>query len=138
MYIHTSNVHGIVNAIEELDIHKNEMVFIMLAEQELPDITHLISELNDRGIDFLGAIFPGLIHGSEKYHTGAIIQSLPAIQQPLLIQNISESSDELEKIVQPFRSLKEKSSTAFIIADSMSANISYFLSSFFNLFAFCL
>ncbi|WP_292470584.1 FIST C-terminal domain-containing protein [Methanolobus sp.] len=135
MYILTSTVHEIVNAIEKLDIQKNETVFIMLAEQELPDIAYLISELNKRKIHFIGAIFPGLIYGPKKCNKGAIIFTLPAMQKPILIQDISNSPHELEKMIQPFRSIKKKSSTAFIIVDSQSSNISSFLSSFFNLFA---
>jgi len=62
----------------------------LLAEQQLPDITHLTSELKKREIDFFGGIFPRLIYGADKYHTGAIIHILPLIQRPILIQNIIE------------------------------------------------
>ena len=135
MYIPTSNVQEIISAIEKLNIQKNKTVLIMLAEQQLPDITHLISELNTKKIDFFGAIFPGLIYGSEKYHTGAIIHALPVIQQPVLIQDISESEKDIESLLKPFKYLSKKSATAFIILDGLSSNTSSFLSSIFNLLA---
>lgn len=135
MYIPTSNVHDIINAIEELNVPKNETVFIMLAEQELPDITHLLSELNKKKIDFIGALFPGLIYGPKKYKSGAIIYPLPVMQRPILIQDLSKSNLELEKMIQQFKPDKKKSATAFIVVDCQSSNISSFLSSFFNLFA---
>lgn len=135
MYIATSNVHEIINAIEELNFHKDNTVLIMLADQELPDIKHLISELNKREIDFFGAIFPGLICGCEKYHTGAIIHVLPVIHRPILIQGISGSFKHMESMIQSFKSLNEKNATVFIIVDGISSNVSSLLSSLFNLFA---
>ncbi len=135
MYIPTSNVEEIVNAIEKLNVPRNKTVLILLAEQELPDITHLISELNKREIDFFGAIFPGLIYGAEKYHTGAIIHFLPVIQRPILIRNISEASTNMENLMQSFKFLSKTNTTALIIIDCMSSSISSFLSSIYNLFA---
>lgn len=135
MYISNSNVHEIINAIEGFSVQKNETVLIMLSEHQLPDIPHLISELNSRKIEFFGAIFPGLIYGSEKYDTGAIIQVLPVIQHPVLIQGISKSPKDLEKLLHPFRSICNKNAAAFIIVDGASSNISSFLSSLFSLFA---
>jgi hypothetical protein len=135
MYISTSNVYEIVNAIEKLNVQKNETVIIFFAEQELPDIPLLISELNKRNIDFFGAIFPGIIYDSKRYYTGAIINTIPVIKKPILIRNVSKLSDKLEKQVHPFRNFENKSSTAIIIVDTMANNVSSFLYSFFNLFA---
>lgn len=135
MYIPNSSVHEIVNAIEGFSFQKNETVLIMLSEHQFPDIPHLISELNNRKIEFFGAIFPGLIYGSEKYDSGAIIQFLPVIQRPILINGISESQKDLEKLLYPFRFICNKNAAAFIIVDGASSNISSFLSSLFSLFA---
>lgn len=107
----------------------------MLAEQQLPDMPDLISELNKRWIDFFGAIFPGLIYGSEKHHTGAIIRALPVIKKPILIEGISRNEMGIESLLQPFRHLSNKSATALIVLDSLSSNISSFLSSIFNILA---
>lgn len=135
MYIPTSNVEEIVNAIEKLSVPKNKTVLILLAEQQLPDITHLTSELKKKEIDFFGAIFPGLIYGADKYHTGAIIHILPLIQRPILIQNISElSKDITSSLISIDRSYKNKP-TAFIIVDGLSPKVFSFLSSVFNVFA---
>ncbi|WP_406657218.1 FIST C-terminal domain-containing protein [Methanolobus sp. ZRKC2] len=135
MYIPDSSIHEIVNAIEDIGIQENETVLIMLAEQQLPNISDLIHELNKREIDFFGAIFPGLIYNTEKYQTGAIIRSLPIIQKPILIQDISGCEKNIEILLEPFKYLGKKSATAFIILDCLSSNISRFLSSTFSLLA---
>lgn len=135
MYIPTSSVDEIVIAIEKLEVQKNQTVIILFAEHELPDIPLLISELNKRKIDFQGAIFPGIIHGSERYYSGAIVNTLPVVEKPVLIKDISRLPDELEELAHPFRTLEDKDLTAFIIVDHISPNIPSFLSSLFNLFA---
>ena len=135
MYIPTSNVQEIINAIDGLNVKKNETVLIMLAEQQLPSISNLIFELNSREIDFVGGIFPGLIYGSEKHCTGAIVRALPVIQRPVLVQDVSECGKNFECLFDPFRSLSKKSATAFIILDGVSSNIASFLSPMFNLLA---
>lgn len=135
MYIPTSNVEEIVNAIERQNVPKNKTVLILLAEQQLPDITHLISELNKKKIDFFGAIFPGLICGAEKYHTGAIIHILPVIQKPILIQNLSESPKDLTSCYTAVNQSYKNKPTAFIIVDGLSPKIFSFLSSVYNVFA---
>ncbi|WP_321417111.1 FIST N-terminal domain-containing protein [uncultured Methanomethylovorans sp.] len=135
MYIPTSNVEEIVNAIERQNVPKNKTVLILLAEQKLPDITHLISELNKKKIDFFGAIFPGLIYGAEKYHTGAIIHVLPVIQKPILVQNLSEPTKDLKSCFTAVNQSHKNKPTAFIIVDGLSQKIFSFLSSIYNVFA---
>lgn len=135
MYIPTSNVEEIVNGIEQLNVLKNKTFLILLAGQEPPEVLHLISELNKKKIDFFGGIFPGLIYGAEKYHTGAIIHALPVIQRPILIQNISESSKDLSSYYTPLDKSYKNKPTAFIIADGLSPKIYSFLSSVYNVYA---
>ncbi|MEZ5336043.1 MAG: FIST N-terminal domain-containing protein [Methanolobus sp.] len=135
MYIPIPDVSAIVNEIEKKNVGENETVFVMLAENQHPDIHKLIAELNKLEIDFFGGIFPGIIHGSQKYDSGALIHILPVTQKPMLFQDIHNSRDELEKSLPLFKSLHKKNATALIIVDGMSSNISAFLSSIFNLFA---
>ncbi|WP_340817967.1 FIST C-terminal domain-containing protein [Methanolobus sp. WCC4] len=135
MYISTPNVPDIVDAIERLEVQKNETVIILFAEQELPDIPLLISELNKRKIDFFGAVFPGIIHGSERHHSGAIINTLPIIEKPFLIKDISRLPAEFEELAYSFRTLDGKKLTTFIIVDYTASKIPEFLSSLFNMFA---
>lgn len=128
-------MYEIINAIEGLNVQKNETVLIMLAEQQLPNISDLIFELNKKGIDFFGGIFPGLIYGTEKYYTGAIIRALPVIQRPVLMQGISGSEKDMQSLLESFKYLSGKNATAFIISDFHSSNIPAFLSSIFSMLA---
>jgi hypothetical protein len=135
MYIPASDVQEIIDSIESLGTRENETVLIMLADKHLPDVDSLIKELNHRKIDFFGAIFPGLIYGSEKFHSGAIVQSLPVKQRPVLVRSISNPINCLEDQLMPGIRSYEDSPTAFIIVDGLSHTIVPFLSSVFNMFA---
>jgi hypothetical protein len=135
MYIPSSEIDSIVNAIENFGIKRNETALLMLAERNLPDVDKLISELNRKKIDFFGAIFPGIIYGSDKYDTGTIVHKLPAVQKPILIKEIKEAREILEQNTATIRSTFKRKITAFIIVDGMAADISPPLTSLYNLFA---
>ncbi|WP_340817904.1 FIST C-terminal domain-containing protein [Methanolobus sp. WCC4] len=135
MYIPEATVQTIVSTIEGSGIKKNETAFIMLSEHQIPDIETLISELNERNIEFVGGIFPGLLHGSEKHDTGAIIKILPVMQPPILVHDNGRSLKDMEELLKPLRSVCDKSTTAFIIVNGASPKTSSLLSSLFSLFA---
>nr|WP_321498029.1 FIST C-terminal domain-containing protein [uncultured Methanolobus sp.] len=134
MYIPSPEIDSIVDAIKNLDVKSKEVVLLMLAEKDLPDINTLIAELNKMKIDFFGAIFPGIIHNTDSYNTGIIIHVLPAFHKPILIEGLKDPRKKLEQKTAPFRSLCKKGTTAFIIVDGMS-NVSPLLTSVYNLFA---
>ncbi len=132
MYLPNANVQYICNTIKELRINYNETAIILLSQNQLPNIDSLISELNTIKINFIGGIFPGLIYDSKVYHTGAIILIMPTIQPPVLIKSISKSPNDLENLIDSFEPMSRDNTTAFIIVDCMSSNISSFLSSLYN------
>lgn len=135
MYIPSSEIVGVVDAIENLNVKNNETVLLLMAERNLPDIDNLVSELNKLKIDFIGAIFPGIIHNTDTYDTGTIVHVLPTIQKPILIKGINTSQKKLEQSISPFSPLCKKGTTAFIIVDGMTTDVSPFLTSMYNLFA---
>ncbi|MBP1910217.1 FIST signal transduction protein [Methanolobus bombayensis] len=135
MYIPSSEIDCIIDAIKTLDIKEDETVLLMLAERNLPDINNLISELNNMKIDFFGAVFPGLIYDSDKYDSGTIAHVLPTVQKPILIKGIKEPRKKLENTIAAFSSPFNKDTTAFIVVDGMTSNISPLLTSMYNLFA---
>ncbi|WP_394697710.1 FIST signal transduction protein [uncultured Methanomethylovorans sp.] len=135
MYIPNANVQDICNTIKELTLNYNGTAIILLSQNQLPNIDSLISELNRMKINFIGGIFPGLIYDSKVCHTGAIILIMPTMQPPVLIKNISKSPNDLENLIDSFKPMSRDNTTAFIIVDCMSSNISTFLSSLYNLLA---
>lgn len=79
MYVSSTDVREIVAAIERLAVAPDDVVFIMLGEERMPDLEGLVEALRALPISFCGGIFPGLIQGSETRARGAIVQVLAAL-----------------------------------------------------------
>ncbi|SDF22017.1 FIST N domain-containing protein [Methanolobus vulcani] len=135
MYVPSSEIDNIVDAVKNLNVKNNEAVLLMIGERNHPDIDILIAELNEMKIDFFGAIFPGIIHNTDTYDTGTIVHVIPIIYKPILIEGIKDPRKKLEQSTASFNLLCKKGATAFIIVDGMTANIAPLLTSMYNLFA---
>lgn len=132
MYIPTSNPREIISAIARMEIKKDDVVAIMIGEKNKPDIHQIISGLNENGIKFFGGIFPGIIHGNQKYEEGAIITVLPALEKPYLIRGLDTEQIEIPDFGKKILENSSRKYTAMIIVDGLSSNISLFLAEMFN------
>ena len=61
------DLEHIIEKIDALQVKEDETLFIMFAENDIPDIEELIRALNNRNINFFGGIFPGIIYGEKKF-----------------------------------------------------------------------
>lgn len=130
MYISEPTTSEIVSSIEKLSPGEKDIVLILLAEMNMPDMEYLISELNIRKINFIGGIFPSLIHGNEIYDAGVIVNLLPAAGNPVLVTDLSKNTGNIRN---QLSSLKPpEKGTAFILVDGLSNSISFFLSALFQ------
>lgn len=128
MYISQANSDNIVKAIRRLNPQAGQAVMILLGEKEMPDITGLISSLNEQDIDFFGGVFPGLIYDDRKYESGAIIKVLPIQAKPFLVQGLDRRDFEMPD----FSATIRHGATAMILVDGLTTNIALFLSEMFN------
>ena len=130
MYLSKSESTQLMKFIDEMSIGEDEIVVIMLAENHHVDIPLLISKMNRRNIPFIGAIFPGLIYGTDKYDEGALVSLLPCVDKPFLIQGLNDEvcmAAHLEKMA-----LAEEGYTALVIVDGLSSGIGTFLTGLYN------
>ena len=130
MYIPASGFDEIITAVEGLNPKDSEVVLILLAEEQMPDITALISSLNQRGINFIGGIFPRVISGEDIHSSGAVVRLLPLANKPLLVTELSTSTINLQHQLSDLKF--SKGSTAFILVDGLSTSIHSFLSLVFQ------
>lgn len=130
MYIPASDFHEIITAAEGLEPAEGEVVLIMLAEEKIPDINDLVAALDENGIDFIGGIFPRIIHGENIYSSGAVISLLPVAGKTLLVKDIG--ADTIDILDQLSEMSIPKKSTALILVDGLSASIHHFLSQLFQ------
>jgi hypothetical protein len=115
-----------------MEIKKDDVVSIMIGEKNKPDINKIISELNGKGIEFFGGIFPGLIHGNQEHDEGAIIMTLPALEKPFLIRGLDTEQIEIPDFGKKIMDNPSRKYTAMILVDGLNSNNSLFLKEIFN------
>ncbi len=131
MILKNTTVSSILNAVEKLSIQSGQVLMILFAEKQLPDIKGLIDDLNKKNIIFFGGIFPGIIYGKEKMESGVILQTMQAADAPLLIKNISNKKlYELEQY--KIATTKDYARTGITLIDGLTSNINYCLENLNN------
>lgn len=119
----TSN--AILPYIQSLQPAQDEVLLILFAEQDVPDIPALVASLNELGLSFFGGVFPGLISGNRHIQSGCIIKKFKALMSPFCIAGIA--STQLSGMPQfSARGLSAKS-TAIVLLDGLTPNIYRFL-----------
>lgn len=132
MYIASADPKEIISAITKMKIKKDDVVAIMIGEKNKPDINKMISELNRKGIEFFGGVFPGIIYGNQKYEEGSILMVLPALTKPLLIKELHTEQFEIPHSIDELIENQSKKYTAMIMVDGLNSNNSLFLKEIFN------
>jgi len=132
IYIPYTNPEEIISTISTMKIKKDDVLAIMVGEKDKPDINQIISKLNERGIEFFGGIFPGIIYGNHKYEEGAILLVFPALKKPFLIKGLHNDQFEIPDFGTEALENQNKKYTAMILVDGLTSYISLFLSEIFN------
>jgi hypothetical protein len=116
---------AILQYVSSLHLRDNEVVLLLFAENDMPDISALIAALNQQHIRFFGGIFPGLIHQNQQVTTGCIIKKFTARVQPFCVKGIAAN----QHLGMPqFADLTAATkSTAVVLIDGLTPNINRFL-----------
>lgn len=130
IYLESADIPTIVNTIRDLD-RQNNMVIILLAEKERPDISALIASLNKEAINFMGGFFPGLIYDNSAYDKGAIILILPTMGSPFVIGNI-DTACQLPDFNPLLKQFDTDPKTAFILVDGLAAGMAELLAKIYH------
>ena len=108
---------------------------LMISDAHQHQIEDIIDSLNQRGITFYGAVFPGLLHGRQQKHSGAIIKQHRGGSKPVVIslKDLDASSliDELPQV--PSGTAGKPSLHVFV--DCLAPSVSGFLNTLFNHYA---
>jgi hypothetical protein len=130
MYINTNDINKIVESISAIEPQKDEILFIMLGEQNSPDLSLLVEGISKTGHIFFGGLFPGLIHKNKKVEEGVIIKKFKSKYKPYLVKGLDQEDFSLPD----FGELDESGLqlTAIVLIDGLTSNISAFLSGIFN------
>ena len=132
MYIAEPTIDLILKAVEQQELQANEAVFFLFAEYTEIDYSLLINQLNDLGVSFVGAFFPGIIYAQQNYNAGVIIVK-QQLKTPIHI--IKELGNLSDNIITPSTQKElegDEKSTAFIFVDGLSAHIATFLAKVYD------
>ena len=80
MLLQTENEQEIVEKIIETNPQATDVVLLLIAEHSDMDIPKLIDSLNAQNIQFVGGIFPAIIHENQHFEKGIVVKKLPLKQ----------------------------------------------------------
>lgn len=121
--LNTSNTK-IIDLVEQLAPGTEDVIVFFFSENELEaDIPMLISDLNERGVHFVGGIFPGLVTQHGKADTGVIINKFKRAADIILFKNVSAKQLEMPDL----SGWEGEPPTCLTLVDGLSANIDHLL-----------
>lgn len=126
-YLDTQDIEAITKQILSSQIEKNDLVWLMFAENNLPDIPRLIATLNQENINFFGAIFPKLIYRNHFYDEGVIIQTMPSASKLFTVHDLDQKLFEMPEFQED-----SHFQSALVLVDGLTNNLNYFLMQLYN------
>jgi hypothetical protein len=125
MLIRSSTIPAILEYIASLQPTAEEVILLLFAEQEVPEIPTLIEALNGKNIAFIGGVFPGLIYGNQRIAAGCIIKKFKTLIPPFCVSDIASS--QFSGFPHFGAAENVKNGTAIILLDGLTPNIYRFL-----------
>lgn len=133
MYMQNPNIDILLKTFDQVKIEKNEYLLILIGEDVKFEIKILVDSLIDKGLNFFGGVFPGII-SNQNYSSNAIYYTtIPVLQKPLVVEEISNG----DFVIPDFRDLISRNQdihpTIFILVDGLSSNNELFLRNLFDI-----
>lgn len=130
-YIKNAAPTAILKAAQRLEIQAGEMLAVLIAELDRPELGAVVGALRELDVPFFGALFPGLIHASASFESGALLVRMPCAQAPLLIRGLDRTDFVVPQLDDIAGSLPG-SHTAVVMVDGLTTNVSRLLSELFG------
>ena len=128
MYIKEKKLEDIVEQIKS-HVGQNPAL-ISVAEHAEIDVDLLVQCLNEKGVEFIGGVFPKIIHQTQVYDQGLVVNTLQNTEKLGLIKNISQKDFDIPS----FEFNHEKQYTFITYVDGLTSNISNYLNSIYNIY----
>jgi len=124
MFISFCTVPLILQHVKLLQPSSGEVIMVLFAEEDVPDIPSLIEALNSHDITFFGGIFPGLIYGNQSVKKGCILKKFSTLIPPFFVVGIAGTTF---KMPAPAAIASIEKGTAIVLLDGLAPNIYHFL-----------
>ncbi len=125
------NTEGFFNKLTGRKLAPDELYLIFVGEESQIDYAVLIDKLNRADVNFIGGIFPGIIHGKCKYENAAIANVINVYEQPYVFRTMADFYDKIPNVVKRVEE-SERKLTALTLVDGLTTNISTYLSELYN------
>ncbi len=120
----------LLESVQALDVNEHEVLLILVAENNAPEISKLQDVLKYINCVWYGAYFPALIYGDQRCEEGIILKKYHSFQKPMIIKGMGHRNFRIPDLNLPLEEMKDK--TALIWVDGLSSNISNLLSQLYN------
>ncbi len=131
MYVPTCNSDTVLQALQDLNYHKedNQTLLLLVAVESAETLHTLINELQQQQISFFGAVFPQLVNGNTIHNKGVIIKILPLLTAPILISLKTDKSLNTSLLASTFEQVAKP--TALLLAHGEAFDIANGLAKLF-------
>ena len=134
MFLQQADAKAVAAAVSNMGAAQNELVIVLLTGLDKADLPVFAHELRGTGVPFVGAVVPGLIHGNQLAHTGAILFKVPCVEKPLIVTGLQHNHFDVPPLAAHIAETGIVSGTALILVDGLSRNICNFLAELSGLF----
>lgn len=135
-YSTTSSPEAIVDIISQHETGDADYWLILVAEGDAPDLQDLVDTLNHHNIQFLGGVFPGVIHNRQHHLSGVALGKISLTYPPQIIQDIGGPDfdlTDLQTAWEPFLTTGTQP-TALVLVDGLMESIGLLLSELYDHF----
>jgi hypothetical protein len=132
VYLPSAEPQAVARAAETAAGGSEDMVAVLVAEQNAPDLEALVAALAATGTSFFGGLFPSLIDGQHKRDTGALLFALPKLTEPMLVRALDTDRFTVPDALPFVQWHRGGKPTALLLVDGLSPNISHFLRAIYH------
>ncbi len=109
-------------------------IMILSCDENYYTSAMLDSFLINLDVSVFGGIFPQIIYGKENLQKGNIVVGFKNKLTPVVIENLSDKTEQIEDEIEESFDLEEDISTMFVYVDGFSTTIATLIDELFNYF----
>jgi hypothetical protein len=128
-----SDTVSILDAIESIKPGQGETVILFIAENSCPDLDDLVARLNDRGVSFVGGVFPGIIQGENHLREGALLKVAATLGAPHYLPPSWEKDLDPPVEVLELVSARPAGLSLMVLSNGLSSHTAHLLGGLFHL-----
>jgi hypothetical protein len=134
VFVGSAEPSAVRDAVFALEPAAGDMVCVLMAAQDAPDLDDVVARVGETKSPFFGALFPALIDGVQTRYRGALVFAVPALADPMLVRGLDTDRFRIPDCLPLLRASAAQGvkPTAMVLLDGAAPNISLFLQGLYN------